>query len=127
MNKYTLELESQGDKSSVTLRENGYFVELFIGINPDELIEKAKERAEQLKATVPYEEIVFLYHERKITYKTRGLEKFLILEIGSGWDTKLEVRSIVSHEGKVFSTFTDALNELKNFQLVEKTKTIIEL
>lgn len=123
MNKYTIEMESQGDNHSVVLRENGIWQNMFFGTDLEELIQKAKDRVEQLKAWEIYEEVVYLDHERKITYKIRGLEKWLLLEIGD----KLEVRSIVNYEGKEFSTFTESLNELKNFQLVEKTKTIIEL
>jgi viroplasmin and RNaseH domain-containing protein len=123
MNKYTLELESQGDNSSITVRENGIWQNIFFGTDLEELMQKAKDRVDQLKASESYEEIVYKDDERKITYKTRGLEKWLLLEIGD----KLEVRSIVNYEGKEFSTFTESFNELKNFQLVDKTKTIIEL
>lgn len=125
MNKYKIELTSQGGEQFMQVSENGYFDVRFRVKDYQEAFEKAKKRIQWLKENPATVEVVYSDNNRTIKHNKRGDHEYIAL-----WDSGDLQTFSICYVGEDLipsknRTYVEAIEEAMNYKFPSKSNQII--
>lgn len=125
MNKYKVELTSQGGEQFMQVSEDGYFDTRFRVKNYEEDFDKAKKRIEWLKENPATVEVVYSDDIRTIKHHKRGDHEYIAL-----WESgDVQTFSICYVREDLIPykhrTYVEAIQEAMNYQFPSKSNQLI--